>query len=705
VTSSNSPSPLQYSTYPPAQTGEEMNLGQIVQTLWRGAPWIALCVVGTLFIGGYYAFRVATPEYTAHTVVAFESRENQVVDLQNVMSGLGGDQATINTEVEVLRSRGLVEKLVHRLDLTADPEFNARLRPQDGFSISRLLGRGAGPAPTDIEIFNAVVDTALTKITIANVRQSYVFRITVVTQDPEKSAHIANAMADIYILDQLEVKFAATEQATLWLTERVAELQTALEDSVEAVKDFNASSALISPEAVAALNRQIKDLRERETNTQDNIKTLETRVLDLEAAQDSADFTVQATIASDQALNRMLEKHNSGTMDDMTAFTARFDQIKARAQLELTRARAQAEAVQVSIKDLESQVTRQADDLITLQQLERESEANRLIYEFFLARLKETSVQQGIQQADSRVLSHAVVPRGPSAPRKPIILALSLIIGGMIGTALVLAREFAQNTFRTAEELEAVTGRTVMGQIPMIPARKRSNVLQYLIDKPTSAAAESVRNLRTSVLMSNMDHPPKIILSTSSLPGEGKTTQSIALAHNLSGLGKKVLLIEGDIRRRIFSQYFNISSEDGLLSVLSGKKSISEAVFKDDALGADILIGEKSSTNAADLFSSETFASFLKDMRSAYDYVIIDTPPVLIVPDARVIGQHADAILYTVQWDQTTKRQVTEGLRSFATVNLKVSGLVLGQINARQMKRYGYGDYAGYGYGQGYYDD
>ncbi|MGV6839096.1 MAG: GumC family protein [Planktomarina sp.] len=685
---------------------DEIDLGQLFQTLWRGKWWIALCAAVAVFIGGYYATRVAIPEYTAHAVVAFESRENQVVDLQNVMSGLGGDQATINTEVEVLRSRGLVEKLVRKLDLVQDPEFNADLRPTPKFSISNLLGTSS-PAPqrSPSEVFNAVVDTAMEKITVSNVRQSYVFKITVVTQNAEKSARIANTMADVYILDQLEVKFAATEQATAWLTERVGELQIALEDSVEAVKDFNANSSLVSPEAVAALNRQIKDLRERGASAQDTIARLKTRLGDLQALQTGGDFAAQAAVANDPGLTRMLEMHQNGSLTDMAPFTARFDDLVTRAQVDLDRAQAQAAAVQKSITDLETQVAAQADDLIKLQQLEREAEANKLIYEFFLARLKETSVQQGIQQADSRVLSPAVVPRTPSAPRKAMVLALSLIVGAIIGAAIIIGRELAQNTFRTAEDLEQLTGQTVLGQIPMIPARRGANVLGYLIDKPTSAAAEAVRNLRTSVLMSNVDKTPQIILSTSSLPGEGKTTQSISLAHNLSGLGKKVLLIEGDIRRRVFSQYFDIKSEDGLLAVLSGKCTIAEAAVHNDALGADILMGEKSSTNAADVFSSAAFEKFLNDLRGIYDYIIIDTPPVLIVPDARVIGQHVDAILYTVRWDHTTKRQVIEGLHSFETVNLKVTGLVLGQIDARQMKRYGYGDYAGYGYGKGYYDN
>jgi len=345
--------------------------------------------------------------------------------------------------------------------------------------------------------------------------------------------------------------------------------------------------------------------------------------------------------------------------------------------------------------------------LIQLQQLTREAEAIRLLYEYFLTRLKETSAQQGIQQADSRILSNAVVPNIPASPRKSLILAMSGILGLMIGVGLVLLREARNSGFRTARDLEVHTGYTVMGQIPMIPARTRKKILKYLHSKPTSAAAESVRNLRTSVLLSNVDNPPKVILSTSSVPGEGKTTNSLALAHNLVGLGKSVLLIEGDIRRRTFSEYFDDLPEKGLVAALAGDQTLQESLHYSVELGADILIGEKTSVNAADLFSSDKFKALIKTVRAQYDVVIIDSPPVLVVPDARILAQVSDAVLFSVHWDKTTRHQVDEALRLFHNSNQRITGLVLSQINAKQMKKYGYGGrYGAYsGYGSKYYNN
>ena len=180
-----------------------------------------------------------------------------------------------------------------------------------------------------------------------------------------------------------------------------------------------------------------------------------------------------------------------------------------------------------------------------------------------------------------------------------------------------------------------------------------------------SAAAEAYRNMRTSLMLSHIDNPPKVIMLTSAVPGEGKTTNSIALAQNLLGLGKTVLLVEGDIRRRTLNEYFENVPEHGLVSVMSGDKTLSNAVFQSEGFGADILAGGNAITNAADLFSSEAFKVFIASARDTYDAVIIDTPPILVVPDARIIAEQADAVIFNLHWDKTSKSQLEESLRLF----------------------------------------
>ena len=688
---------------------DEIDLSALLGTIWRGKGLIALCFVGAVVLGGYYAFGIATPLYTAKSTVILEAQEQSVAGLESVVGGLSTDSSEVNSELEVLRARGLIGKVVDKLNLVSDPEFNSALRDPGTLAVVKGWVQSVLPLGDTGEIVlenrerDAVVSTLLEKMTVTNVRNSLVFDITVETESPTNSALIADTIADLYILDQIEVKFDKTEQATAWLSDRVAELQIDLESAEEAVAAFSSQTELVSEEALRALERQLKDTRDRIEPLMENRAEVASK---LEALTEADTREARVELANDPQLTRIWGQMQSGDGGE-AAFDARFERILAQTKVETTRASQQIQSLQDAAKSLSERIESQNQDLIRLQQLTREAEATRLLYEHFLTRLKETSAQQGIQQADSRILSNAVVPINASFPRKPLVLALSGILGVMLGAALVLLRELRNNSFRTADDLERQTGITVMGQVPVIPARARGDVLKYMRDKPTSAAVEAVRNLRTSLLLSDVDNPPQVIVSTSSVPGEGKTTNSLALAQNLIGMGKKVLLIEGDIRRRTLNEYFKGVPGHGIVSILSEDKTFDDVVFHPEEFDGAILPGDKSKVNAADLFASEKFRSFLTELRQRYDIIIIDTPPVLVVPDARIIAQSADAMLFSVKWDSTSRAQVLESLRLLQTSNIRPTGFVLSQISPKGMKKYGYGgQYGAYGaYGSKYYNN
>ncbi len=677
---------------------DSIDLSALLRSAWRGKFIILLSTLAALSLGWYYANNVATPKYRSTAVVMLNTREEQVVDLGNVMGGLGSDRPVVNTEVELLKSRNLLGKVVDELHLVSDPEFNGVLRPPSqidlikGQVIEWITGRSpASAAPPSPGVQRDItIDALLRSLTVANLPDSLVFKVTIETTAATKSAEIANALVELHILNQLEVKFEATEQATTWLTERVTGLQIALEEAEEKVNDFRASSSLISPEALRNLEVQLNDLRERITNTQGTLNATESLLADMREAQTPAE---KAAVSKDMQLQRLLLRIDTPSATE--AFDLRFEEVLSRSETEVTRMRGQLETLRNSRSVLETQIEQQSQDLITLQQLSREAEASRLLYEYFLARLKETSAQKGVQQADSRVISSAVVPREASAPRKSLIQGFAGIIGFALGIAIVLVREMNSRTFRRAEEIESMTDTNVIGQIPNIPARRRQDALAYIKKRPASAVAEAVRNLRTSIMLSNVDNPPKVIMICSSLPGEGKTTVAFSLALNFSSMGKKVLLVEGDIRRLVFRQYLKSDQKHGIVSILSGNKTIDEVIIKDEFLGSDVLLGDKGGSNAADIFSSERFGRLISDLREQYDVILIDTPPVLIVPDARVICQHVDSTVFVVRWDVTDRNQVISALREFESVGHEVSGIALNQINPKGMAKYGYGN--GYG--------
>lgn len=695
-------------------TDDQIDLLELFATLWRGKWLILFCTALASFLGVYYALFVAEPKFLASTQLALQVKNQQVVDIQSVVSGVSTESEAINTELQVIKSRKLILELIRDMNLTSDPEFNARLQKQPAISIGKIIelvgpyvgvSRSEAYIPNEQEVELAVAKTVLNVINVSAQRNTYIIQIAVRTGDRLKSAEMANRLAQIYLDDQIQVKFTETEFAVDWLSERVTQLEQELNEKEDSIKNLRAETDLISLDALEALNIRAKDIRERLADTSTaaiNAAAKSERIATLSVNRDFAGIAAEYNLPS---LTRLAEQAQTGGSAAEAAFFAELETLQTTAAENLDRVVSQRDALQRSYDLIQQEIEVQNADLVRLNQLVRESEAIRVLYETFLTRLKETTVQIGLQRADSRILSEAV-PGDQVAPRKSLILAISFVLGGLLGVAIVMLRSMAQHGFRSAEDLERATGYTVLGQIPIMPFSRRLGLLNYLRTKPTSAANEAIRNLRTSILLSNIDAQPKIIMSTSSIPGEGKTTHSIALAQNLSGLDKKVLLIEADIRRRTFDQYFTAKPKGNLVSVVSNGMELADAVLSEDDLGIDVLMGGKSSINAADFFSSDKFKAFLERVRETYDFVIIDTPPVLVVPDARVIGHYVDAILYTVKWDFTNQYQVVDGLRQFSSVGLRVSGLALSQINPRGMKRYGYdGRYGAYAsYGKGYYD-
>ena len=225
---------------------DEIDLAKLFGVLWRGKLWIILCGVLAVIAGAYYVFGIATPVYTTSTKVALESRQEQIIDIESVVSGMSGDQVAINTEVEVLKSRRLIGKLVADLGLTEDPEFNSTLRAESWLSLGRIIGavkenllghESATEILSEQTVTDKVINAVLDNVSVSNIRQSYVFQISAVSEDPQKAARIADRLAELYVEDQIVLKFEKTAQATEWLTDRVAELQIELEASESRLKE------------------------------------------------------------------------------------------------------------------------------------------------------------------------------------------------------------------------------------------------------------------------------------------------------------------------------------------------------------------------------------------------------------------------------------------------------------------------------------
>lgn len=692
------------------ETKDEIDLLEIFRMLWRRKIIIAFFALLAAGIGYFYVTEVAEPEYRASATVALESRESQITDIDALVGGLSAEQPSLNTEIELIRSRQLLRRVVEQEDLLSDPAFNPLLAQTPTYSIAALKELLFGPEEpreyTQEELVRIAVDRLRLHLSVSNPRQSFIFQISITADSPEKAARLANAIAETYIGDQLLFKEEQSDIAIAFLDERTLELQAELGQAELDVKDFASSTDLISPETLAAKNRQVKELRDRILELTATIAALQAQSDTIsELSADNLDLA-QASLVDDQFFQRMVGQLEDGIEVPSNTIAQAIVSADEQVTRQLVQQEQQKAGLEDAVTDLEMEIEVQSRDLLTLQQLQREADATGEIYLYFLTRLKEAEVQRGTQQADSRLLSSAVVPLRASAPRKALIMAVSLVLGGLLGSVFAMIAEARSAGVRTSDQLASGTGISVLGQLPLGGFRRRKQFLKYLETSSNSAYAEAVRNLRTSVLLSNPDNPPKVILFTSSVPAEGKTTTSISIAHSLANMGKKVLLIEADIRKLTLSEYFGSSTIPSLVKAVANLDDLKPQEWPKVEQGFAVMQGEKSSENAADFFSSNAFKQFLSKLREEFDHIILDSPPILPVADARIAGQHADAILYACGWNGVRIELVKDGLKEFEDVGLTPMGLILTKIDAKRARSYGgatrYGSYYG-SYGKGYY--
>ncbi len=601
--------------------------------LVRDGKWllIAGALTGALLFG-LQVFILSSPVYRATAVVILDTRAGQVLDVNAVVTGLSGETAEINTEIEVLKGRALLGEVVDSLKLVEDPEFNAALVPDS--LAQRLKDRlraalpGVAPRPARAEGWDreATISALQSRVTVQAVPASFVFRVTVDSGDPQKAAFLANAITQAYIDGQVTQKAAAIDAATAALSSRVGELETALAEAESRLSDLSGAQDALTPDDLIGLDSAL-------TETRSALAQIEGELAALPAGADSR------------------------------AITARRDALAAdeRALLQQADALAAAE--------------RQID------QAWREVEVTRAIYEDFLTRLKETAVQREMIQPDSHILSAAVPPSVHDKPRRMQSVTMGMILGLVVAAAVLVAREGMVTTFRSVAEVEAVTGLRVLARLPEIPGDTGRDVLRSLAERPLSPEVEAIRMLRTALASDPGAPLPGVILFASALPGEGKTTAAAALAQNLAAVGLTVALVETDLRRHAFTTFFGTDRGNGLISVILGQSGVEEAVSTAEPHGFDVMHGiTGGQSGLPDLLASDRFDDVMAVLRTGYDVVLLDTTPLLTAPDARIVGRHAEAVVLCVRWNATSRDEVHAALRVIDGIGLRPPGIVLTRV-------------------------
>jgi exopolysaccharide transport family protein len=631
-------------------------------------------------------------------------------------------------------------RVIEKLHLDQDPEFGPA-KPSALSGVTYYLnpvhwfGPGVSTLTDEQKLtdqHNKITDRLLDRLTVAAQGRSSALQLNFLSSSATKSAQIVNAVADAYVEDQLNAKFDATQKATQWLGERIQQLSAQVQAADAAVQQYKvennitetAGGGSIVDQQLAQLNGQLitarSDLAEQEAKY--------SRVRDMAQSGHSAD--VSQVVASPLILQ--LRQQESELLRQEGEFSTRYGPLHPKTldiksqkrnleskiaeevqrvvqtvENDVSIARARVGSLQASLNGLEGQSGVQGKAKIKLSQLQAAATSSRSLYEAFLSRFKETQGQEGIQTPDARIISKAETPNAPSYPNKSLILGVAIPGGLLLGFLFAMLAERLDAGFRTTTQVERLLGVPVLTTMPEIPGYEKAheNAADRIVEKPMSAFSESVRGLRMGLVMSNVDKRPKVVLVTSSVPDEGKTTVAISLARLAALSGEKVVLVDGDLRRPSIAGSLGIAQDGkGIIDMLTGEAGLELCVVTDPRSPVSVLTAAKGAVSPPDLLGSVAMSRVIAGLRNHFDLVVIDSAPLLPVNDTKILAQLADAVVFVVRWEKTPRDAVVQAARHLMDVNAPVAGVVLSRANTERYKYYSYGyqDYHNY---NKYYSD
>ena len=345
--------------------------------------------------------------------------------------------------------------------------------------------------------------------------------------------------------------------------------------------------------------------------------------------------------------------------------------------------------------------------LIKLRELQRVDDANRKLYENFLQISNEIEQRSTLNDTGARIITPAMRPNEPSYPRRTLVFALAVALGILLGVALAFLVEYLDGGFKTRAQVEQTLGCPVLGMIPLIrtlgPRRRTTrDLLARMRAAPLSALSEAIRSARVGLLLSDVDKPPKLVLVTSAIPDEGKSTAAVLFAASAAASGQRSLLIDCDLRRKSASRTFERSSQPGLVEVLAGDIDIADGIYHDEATGLDVIAAGSGAINPGDLLNSQRMRDVLTQLREHYDFIVLDSSPILPVIDAAVLATMVDKIVLVVQWSRTPRMSAIEAMKGLSADTRRIAGVLMNKVDLKKLRAHGYGYGYGYHYGRYY---
>jgi polysaccharide biosynthesis transport protein len=688
--------------------------------------WSAITVFALVLTYAVIKNFTAVPIYEASVRVLVETGKVNLVDFQDVIE----PTRSLDTELAILRSRWLADRTVKSLQRARQPlpEPGAPEPASWWSSIAGLAGRAAAssvpaaqPAPGDQDGQAQQISAFLNGLNFSlGAGGEGVLDIKYRSTNPEAAALFANAHAQEYINQKMEARFAALKEVTEWLSERVTDQKRKVDQSEQALQQFREQNQMVVAEASPLVVAQVKDLTAALADAQQARFEKEAayqRAQALRAKPDELDSLPQMMSNSVLQQQRLeLDKLQrdrarlSKTLQDrhpdmvrlheaIEAAQSRMDMERERVldgmRQELATARRVEDHHSREVGNLKKDASAQNRKGVELSILMREAESNREIYEMFTQRARETGVAKEINPIRSRILDPALVPGSPVSPNQRRNLMTAIFMGLTLALAVAFTFEYLDNRIKTPEDLTEALGLTFLGLVPQV--RLAEGPPGPLVSNPVPAEfSEELRRIRTNVLFSVAGEASRSLMITSTGPGEGKTIVSSNLAILLAQSGQRVLLIDADMRLPAMHKQFMIAQEPGLSNVLIGSSKASDAVNRSSISNLWLLPAGHLSPNSSELLGSQRFKDLLTALRQQFDWVLVDTPPVMAVTDACVIAQLMDATLFVTGADMVGKPAGQRAVEQLTMANARLIGGVLNRVDTERHGYYYSAYYQGY---------
>ena len=709
--------------------------------------WIVLGSMGIIFGASLIATLRTTPIYDAVGSIALNKPDPIMQGLRDATNSGADyyDPTDLDTEVRILRSDLLALQVIKQLNLDQLPEFGGTgVKPSSSLE---LTTDALQPDSTKANSLLAGFKGSLRVMLEPNTR---IIDIHYLSPDKQLAAKVVNTLASTYIEQNFKTRFESTMQASDWLSKQLVDLQMKVETSQEKLVKYQKDHQILGIDDKQNITTAKLDELNKELTTAESERMQKESVYRLAQAGDTesaaavgAGVSQDKTSESTSALLEKLQEQKADLKVQAAQLSTQFgpaypklaqlnnqiQEIDSQLQIEMKKvagrlrgdylAASQRESMLHSAFEAQKQQQNKLNEsAIEYSFLKRDFESNRTLYEGLLQKLKEAGVSAGLRSNNIRQVDMARTPGGPTEPNIPRNLGFGFCLGLTTGIGLAFLLEGIDNTVRTPEQAQAISGLPSLGMIPLgsrnnseaasrglTVAASKEAVELITQSRPQSQMSEAYRALRTSLLLTSVGAPPKIILITSALPQEGKTTTSVNTATVLAQKGTRVLLIDADLRRPSIHKALGLGPKSGLSNVLTGGVSLPDAICRSSAMpNLFVLPAGTPPPNPAELLASSQMVEVLAELRQHYDHIVLDTPPTLSVTDAVVLSTRADAVVLVIRCGQTTKPALRRSREILAQVNARVAGVLLNAVNLDSPDYYYYYEYQGK-YGHRYYDE